>query len=672
VAAPKDGGPFSLVRRKIVKKHRHVGPGKSQTFGGAAMTSGEPPPPEVKGLEWDKTGPFCPDKTVKFTATTSPPNTPVTWEIDTVGGQFKTVEGDESDPNTLEVHGVSGRTIVVKASLPSSSKKSDPVIWKTADLQINVPPGPNNGSYVITDEPRMPAITATALFQGGSGTVTEWDVSVNFLANDCPPFGPHNLKTTFQFSQAGGNEITTDAFGDVIRGGSIIFSAKGTVNGCTVSGYGGHGLAGTNPKRTDIQAELENELQDQPELKYPLQRIACKESGQRQFNAAPDGGTAYCPLFGPGGKVGIMQIAKPTADEVWNWRKNVAKGVEKFKAIVKAAEAYPSKVEGTDEFKNLVSDYNAKRQAQGLDPLEQIVVPAFTKGDFKEDLGQLELDAIRGYDGWGKEIEADRFGLGLHEFRVAVDLIDGQEVLRVNANEETLQGTAVWEPVPVTDRHMGRPNYVNEVLAFWFDCTPAAVPCNLTGVSPATRTLFVGSQPFRFTAEGTGSLAKVQWKADGGSPESGKGATFTTKWSETGQKTVTASCGGTTKTATVNVFDLEIQVNNTKSTKDDIVQVMSNHPRHVFIVPCRIRVKDPRPTAPVRIDLLDPTYRLQFSLPADTNVGNLLTVDLPTDGNWVPFEIAGAAASEKKGDAQIKAFYSSEAVAKKKRDGVHF
>jgi hypothetical protein len=115
----------------------------------------------------------------------------------------------------------------------------------------------------------------------------------------------------------------------------------------------------------------------------------------------------------------------------------------------------------------------------------------------------------------------------------------------------------------------------------------------------------------------------------------------------------------------VFVFDLEIQVNNTEPTKDDIVQVMSEHPPHVFIVPCQIRVKDPRPTAPVRIDLLDPNHRLKFSLPTDTTVGNLLTVDVPTDGNWVPFEIAGAVASETKGDAQIEAFYRSEAVAVK-------
>ena len=60
------------------------------------------------------------------------------------------------------------------------------------------------------------------------------------------------------------------------------------------------------------------------------------------------------------------------------------------------------------------------------------------------------MDAIRGYNGWNG---TDQFGLELHEFRVAVDQTDGEEVLVVtNVNEETLHGEAVWERVPVADR----------------------------------------------------------------------------------------------------------------------------------------------------------------------------------------------------------------------------
>src|SRR5262245_32159547 len=184
-ATPGDGCPFLKAwRRKIMS--RHLGPVKSRTFGGAAVTSGETPP-KITKLQADKTGPLCPNETVKFVATTSPSSATVTWEVATDGGAFETV--DETDRNTLEVFGVSGRKIEVKASLtPSEHKTSKPVVWKTADLQIQVPPGPNNGRYVITDKPRMPVITATALFQGKSGTVTEWKVSADFAGDDCPPF----------------------------------------------------------------------------------------------------------------------------------------------------------------------------------------------------------------------------------------------------------------------------------------------------------------------------------------------------------------------------------------------------------------------------------------------------------------------------------------------------
>jgi hypothetical protein len=356
----------------------------------------------------------------------------------------------------------------------------------------------------------MPVITGTGIFEGGSGTVSGWEVSVDFRADDCPPFGPKDLTTSFKFLQNGGNEVTTDSFGSVVRGGDIGFLAKGTVNGCSVTGFGGAGLVGTNPQRTDVQAALPH---------HTLQRIACRESGQRQFDAPPNGGTAFCPLFGPGGKVGVMQIAKPTDDEVWNWRLNVAKGIEIFNQRVDAATAYPGEVENSDKFKSLVSQFNQKRQAQGLNPI-QVVVPPFEEGDFDANLQQLEMDAIRGYDGWNG---ADGFGLELHEFRVAVDVTGGDEVLVVtNINEQTSQGQAVWQQVPVADRptNIGRPNYVEEVLAFNFDCAPSTVPLIADiraedATSPPCRILAVGkSRRYRAVVAPAGGTFK--WTCTGG------------------------------------------------------------------------------------------------------------------------------------------------------------
>src|SRR6516165_7033427 len=332
------------------------------------MTNGEPPPAKVTDLQADSDGPLCPGETVTFEATTSPPSATVTWKVAVNGGEPEVVEGDG---NTLEVFGI-GQTKVVTASLTNSLSRT--VTWKVADLKVNVPPGPNNGRYVITDEPRMPVISATAVFEGdpdGSATVSEWEVSVVFRADDCPPFGPDDLRTDFSFSGTGGNEITADFPENVVRGGSITFSAKGLVNGCAVSAVDGTGLVGTNPQRTDIENFLK---QKSPDTYRTLQRIACRESGQRQFNSPPNGGTGFCPLFGPGGKVGIMQIAKPTDDQVWNWKENVTAGIEKFKKSVAAAEDYHNKVMQSEGFQDLVERFNQRRQQQGLEIVKEVVL----------------------------------------------------------------------------------------------------------------------------------------------------------------------------------------------------------------------------------------------------------------------------------------------------------
>jgi hypothetical protein len=167
-----------------------------------------------------------------------------------------------------------------------------------------------------------------------------------------------------------------------------------------------------------------------------------------------------------------MQVPDPTPDHVWNWRLNVEKGIEIFNERVAAAGEYPSAVRNSEGFRNLVAQFNQGRQQQDLNPTE-VVLPDFRTGNFDDDLQELELDAIRGYNGWRG---SDRFGLELHEFRVAVERIGDQEVLVVaNVNEEMLQGAAFWERVPVADRpaDVGSPNYVEEVLAFLGGCNSA-------------------------------------------------------------------------------------------------------------------------------------------------------------------------------------------------------
>jgi hypothetical protein len=492
---------------------------------------------KIIDLEMNQAG-ECPGDLVFVTATTEPPDTLVKWRINgietpTFSNTLRTRIGQESQ--------------IVEASLDDSSA-SVTVPGKIADLEVELVPPPTSlpapssfvvEGYFITDEPKLPVITAKAIGIGGSPSGLQWRVTVEtdptFIGELCTPNVPPDIGEIFDFSPTdGGQEIAID-FGGLIRGSSLHIGVTGLVNGCPVrAGAGFLRIAGTNPERSAVAAALPHDT---------LRRIACKESGQRQFDAPADGGTGLCPLFGPDGRVGIMQIANPTPDEVWNWRANITKGIELFNEKVDDAGDYPNSVrmavleagsEAEKEFNRLVSPFNQRRQQQGLNPI-QVTIPEFTTGSFDDNdkLQQLELDAIRGYNGWHGP---GRFGLKLHEFRVAVERIEGEEVLIVaNVNEETLQGEAVWERVPVADRpaDSGTPNYVEEMLAFDFECSPAPAPScpalSLIDIDPSDTRTHNFHNVHLVTVKGTGDIvlratiipdtprlrSQLTWEADG-------------------------------------------------------------------------------------------------------------------------------------------------------------
>jgi hypothetical protein len=142
-----------------------------------------------------------------------------------------------------------------------------------------------------------------------------------------------------------------------------------------------------------------------------LRRIARLESGGgRQFLAPADRSIGACALWSHDnlGGVGVMQITvpPPTDDQVWNWRANVAKGIGIFNEKVAAARAYPSHTRNSHGFKKLVQLFNSARHDK-KHPAIPVDLPDFTSGTFDTDLKQLELDSIRGYNGWGGR---DQFG----------------------------------------------------------------------------------------------------------------------------------------------------------------------------------------------------------------------------------------------------------------------
>ncbi|APW62202.1 hypothetical protein [Paludisphaera borealis] len=314
--------------------------------------------------------------------------------------------------------------------------------------------------FAIDGNGDMPVITAEARIVGlptstAASIPLTWTVRVRFTASVCPHGPARNINHPDIVQTAVGSTFRIP-FSEV-RGGTLSIRVRATIAGRHVEAHSANlDIRGTNPTSADLNAALPH---------VTLRKIARQESGGgRQFAAAADGGVGKCPLWSGDnlGGVGIMQITvpRPTDDQVWNWRANVAEGVRIFQQKVAAARGYPAQVRRSQGFQTLVAQFNAAHHKHGQAAIP-IDLPDFTTGDFDTNLQQLELDSIRGFNGFGGR---DRFGLHLHEFRVAVD---AHGLLRVNLDPAGTRGTAIWERVPVADRPQGfgDPDYVNHVLA---------------------------------------------------------------------------------------------------------------------------------------------------------------------------------------------------------------
>jgi GT2 family glycosyltransferase len=320
-------------------------------------------------------------------------------------------------------------------------------------------------TFAINDAAQAPRIVAQALITGvvpdpTAHTTFTWTIQVTFDASVCSHGPARHINPPVVTQTTVGGHL--DMALPLVRGGNLLITVRATVAGRALSAQSQNlQIVGTNPAFATLEPTLPHDT---------LRRIARLESGCRQFNAAAAGGTSRCPLWSGdnAGGVGIFQLTspRPTDDQVWSWRANVAGGIALFNQKVSAARPYPGQVRASANFGRLVTAFNAHRAASGL-PAIQVTLPDFTSSGFNvpnAQLGQLELDAIRGFNGYGTGHDA--FGFPLHEFRVA---LDPQGFLAVNIQSGTNQGTAVWERVPVASRphgpRDGDPNYVNHVLA---------------------------------------------------------------------------------------------------------------------------------------------------------------------------------------------------------------
>jgi GT2 family glycosyltransferase len=99
--------------------------------------------------------------------------------------------------------------------------------------------------------------------------------------------------------------------------------------------------------------------------------------------------------------------------------------------------------------------------------------------------------------------------------------------------------------------------------------SPKPKKCQLEGIEPDDDATCVNTA-LGFTADGE-YLTEVQWTAIGGNPYYGTGPTFSTRWSEPGQKTVSARCGRSS-------YDVQISVGKLEGISPDDTEVCVDTP----------------------------------------------------------------------------------------------
>jgi hypothetical protein len=341
----------------------------------------------------------------------------------------------------------------------------------------NSGPGVHNGPYVLTitgaqkpeivvkepagvkeffidggDPPRMPQLTVEVIgITPAPGVEPEytWQTRVDYRAADYP---------AVPGQRGQGRDIASPAYDDktvkndtefeptflmgtnqVIRGGTLKLTAKLTVAGTDVeaktpeTGNDRLRILGNNPTPATVSAYVSAlgvpNLWGTLNYNYHtvVRQIISQESLVRQFD--PNNVPLWSQDNARG--VGLMQITNPapTDDEVWDWRKNIDRGVLIFRMKLVIA----------------------RQRLQVL--VNQVVNEAATMGatvaPFTPDM--VVLNAIRGYNGYNN-------GNGqMDEYR---HMRDAQNRLVI------MNGRTVWERVPVAVRgtQLGDPDYVNHVL----------------------------------------------------------------------------------------------------------------------------------------------------------------------------------------------------------------
>lgn len=326
----------------------------------------------------------------------------------------------------------------------------------SAAIQITLRSPPANDQYLITATPTMPTIQATAKVVG--------------VTPDPTPTTTFTWTAHLEINENGGTGATVDYDDDIIQnvtttgpgtytltfqdpaffeGGRLTLTVTAMVNNQMLTAKTPKDLAtqpasplqiyGTNPQRSAIRSAIITQVPthsfyglQNPNVDDVFQRMACRESGQIQFNASANGGTGP-PYVASDNGIGITQITQARPDlfvtkpeVVFNWQTNIATGVTTYQSKAKVSLAYPARLRSDNDLTDpdsyqyyITNTINPARVAKGLMPIAILPAPNFTTAG---NLGsnppnQLLEDAVRGYNGFAGISVTPVFNINvLHEF----------------------------------------------------------------------------------------------------------------------------------------------------------------------------------------------------------------------------------------------------------------
>jgi len=198
---------------------------------------------------------------------------------------------------------------------------------------VIVLPAPNT-TFNVDATPRMPTIQCQARITGVQPDPTpttgfNWTIEITetVASSSCASarVGSCTQRVTQQ-TVRGGN--WTPQF-TAIQGGDATITVEVPQPGGALRTSVNARIRGTNPAAGSITMRVGG-------AGSTGDRIACHESGRRQFDGAG------MPLLGPGGDVGVMQLCNPGASclQRWSWTANVDGGLALLRQKATEARTY--------------------------------------------------------------------------------------------------------------------------------------------------------------------------------------------------------------------------------------------------------------------------------------------------------------------------------------------